>query len=233
MNTESISNFFSLRAQRLSSVNPLSAVMYQDSNPDLAEARDLYEKNTLLPKMFLEKNSIVLDYGCGTARLGKYLAPVIGEYIGIDPSQDFIDYAEKELAPYLNVKLICGATEKLNSLGAEPDRIIIGGVTQYLEDQDLADMLKTVSLFFENSKKAVILYLRTSVSCRDKFELNQVWSEELQSYYSAIYRSAEEMKYFLEKNISNCSIIESGPAYPKELGNRIETMQYYWVIKNA
>ncbi len=129
MNTESISNFFSLRAQRLSSDNPLSAVMYQDSNPKLAEARDLYEKNSLLPKIFLEKNSVVLDYGCGTARLGKYLAPVIGQYIGIDPNQEFIDYAERELAAYLNVKLICGATEKLKSLGVEGYRIIIGGVT--------------------------------------------------------------------------------------------------------
>ncbi len=94
-------------------------------------------------------------------------------------------------------------------------------------------MLKAVSHFFENPEKAVMLYLRTSVSCYDKFELNQVWSEELKSYYSAIYRSVEEMKYFLENYIGNCSIIESGPAYPKELGNRIETMQYYWVLKNG
>lgn len=232
MDNENILKFFELRAQRLDTSNPLTAVMYQDSNPDLALARDAYEKKYLIPKLNINKHSRILDFGCGTARLGAFLSSEIAEYIGIDPSPNFIEYALKELSGLGNTKLICGGVEALKTITNAPNKIIIGGVTQYLEHQALEELFKEINRYFENSKEELTLYLRTSVSRGVGFELNNVWSNELNSHYSAIYRSVKDMEYQINKHIRKYVISESGEAFPAELGNRVETTQFFWVIKN-
>jgi ubiquinone/menaquinone biosynthesis C-methylase UbiE len=232
MESLNVSKFFELRAQRLDTSNPLTAVMYQDTNPDLAIARDVYEKEYLIPKLKINKYSRILDYGCGTARLGAYLGLDVAEYIGIDPSPHFIEYATRELSELGNVKLICGGVEVLRTVTNAPNIIIIGGVTQYMEHQALEELLKEINRFFENSKEELTLYLRTSVSRGEGFELNNVWSEELNSHYSAIYRSVEDMEYQINSQLRKCFVSESGEAFPSRLGNRVETTQFFWVIKS-
>lgn len=46
---ESVARFFHERAQKLETVGPIRAVIYQDKHPDLAEKQDIAEKERLLP----------------------------------------------------------------------------------------------------------------------------------------------------------------------------------------
>lgn len=232
MEHQNISKFFELRAQRLDTSDPLTAVMYQDTNPDLALARDAYEKEYLIPKLNINKQSRILDFGCGTARLGAFFGADVAEYIGIDPSPHFIQYAIKELSGLGNTKLICGGVDAIRTITNVPNKIIIGGVTQYMEHQALEELFKEINRYFENSKEELTLYLRTSVSRGVGFELNNVWSKELNAHYSAIYRSVKDMEYQINNHLRECVVSESGEAFPAELGNRVETTQFFWVIKS-
>ena len=233
MKKEDVSKFFALRAEKLSTPNPLSAVMYQDSNPGLAVARDVYEREKLLPKILINSESRLLDYGCGTARLGTHFAPVVSRYIGIDPNPDFIKYANTTLSEFSNVSLMCGDIGTLDGLSIVPNRIILGGVTQYLDNDELTLLLEKICGYFKNSIETVILYLRTSISRGSEFELNQIWSEELNSHYSAIYRNQQDMERIIATHFEGHATVDKGEAFPQELGNRVETTQYYWIIQSA
>ena len=58
--------------------------------------------------MELDKNKSVLEIGVGTGRLAVRVAPLCGEFCGIDISPKTIDRAKENLAEYRNIDLICG-----------------------------------------------------------------------------------------------------------------------------
>ncbi len=49
INKGAVLNFFEKRAQKINQLGPIRAVIYQDKNPNLAEKRDIAEKNLLFP----------------------------------------------------------------------------------------------------------------------------------------------------------------------------------------
>jgi SAM-dependent methyltransferase len=55
------------------------------------------DKSFRIVKKIIEKNSTVVDVGCGTGRLGFHLADHCGEYVGIDLSSRNISTAKKKL----------------------------------------------------------------------------------------------------------------------------------------
>ena len=57
--------------------------------------------------MELDKNKSVLEIGVGTGRLAVRVAPLCGQFCGIDISPKTIDRAKENLAEYRNIDLIC------------------------------------------------------------------------------------------------------------------------------
>jgi 2-polyprenyl-3-methyl-5-hydroxy-6-metoxy-1,4-benzoquinol methylase len=55
---------------------------------------------------FINKDSVVLDVGCGIGRVEKYLAPHVKEIFGVDISRRMIKIAKKALENYDNVYFI-------------------------------------------------------------------------------------------------------------------------------
>ena len=67
---------------------------------------------------FTTRESRVLDLGCGVGRIGRYLAPRVHEYWGLDVSGEMIRLAQERLAEFPNVQLVVGDGE---SLAGVPD----------------------------------------------------------------------------------------------------------------
>ena len=58
--------------------------------------------------MELDKNKSVLEIGVGTGRLAVRVAPLCGEFCGIDISPKTIDRAKENLVDFSNITLLCG-----------------------------------------------------------------------------------------------------------------------------
>ena len=57
--------------------------------------------------MELNKDKSVLEIGVGTGRLAVRVAPLCGEFYGVDISSKTIERAKENLSEFENVKLTC------------------------------------------------------------------------------------------------------------------------------
>ncbi len=90
-----IRSFFTNRETRLATEHPLTAVLYQDHDPALAEARDKAEKERLLDLIEARSGDRVLDVACG---VGRWATPLIdrgADYRGIDFAEGLLAAARE------------------------------------------------------------------------------------------------------------------------------------------
>ncbi len=67
-----------------------------DQNPDYAKNLDKYEKEIIIPKLNITRNSNILDIGCGVGRLADDIVPICNYYLGTDFAEDLISIAKKD-----------------------------------------------------------------------------------------------------------------------------------------
>ncbi len=73
----------------------------------LQDYMDKWDGQAFIDKMELNKNKSVLEIGVGTGRLAVRVAPLCGEFCGVDISPKTIDRAKENLAEFSNVRLTC------------------------------------------------------------------------------------------------------------------------------
>lgn len=73
----------------------------------LRDYMDKWDGQAFIDKMKLDKEKSVLEIGVGTGRLAVRVAPLCGQFYGIDISPKTIERAKENLFGYENVKLIC------------------------------------------------------------------------------------------------------------------------------
>ena len=77
-----------------------------DSEP-LREYMDKWDGQAFIDKMELDKDKTILEIGVGTGRLAVRVAPLCGEFYGVDISSKTIERAKENLAEFENVRLTC------------------------------------------------------------------------------------------------------------------------------
>ncbi len=73
----------------------------------LRDYMDKWDGQTFIDKMELNKDKSVLEIGVGTGRLAVRVAPLCGEFYGVDVSLKTIKRAKENLAEFKNVRLTC------------------------------------------------------------------------------------------------------------------------------
>ena len=73
----------------------------------LREYMDKWDGQVFIDKMQLDENKTVLEIGVGTGRLAIRVAPLCGEFYGVDISPKTIERAKDNLAKLENVSLTC------------------------------------------------------------------------------------------------------------------------------
>lgn len=73
----------------------------------LQDYMDKWDGPTFIDQMQLDKNKSVFEIGVGTGRLATRVAPLCGEFYGVDISHKTIERAKENLAEYSNVTLTC------------------------------------------------------------------------------------------------------------------------------
>lgn len=74
----------------------------------LREYMDKWDGQNFIDKMELETQKSVLEIGVGTGRLAVRVAPLCGQFYGIDISPNTIKRAKENLSAQTNVNLYCG-----------------------------------------------------------------------------------------------------------------------------
>ena len=215
-------------------------VNYQDKHPELALERDRYEKETVLPLLGLRKGSRVLDIGCGVARWAT--AGVLGTisdegiYVGVDYTASMLELAKKNTEAYGNCRFFCGSFQEILSVlpqelrAAKFDVVLVNGVMMYINDEDISSCLGNVNSLLAPGG---IAYIKESVGFTERLTLNESYSDELTSNYSAIYRSIEEYDALLGQQLpaGEFTVLERDDMWKWNLHNRRETTAYYWIIR--
>lgn len=229
-----ISRFFDKRAEKYSEVYPYVAVNYQDSTPKLTFERDEAEKKKITPLLKVNQSTTVLDVGCGIGRWADSLHEVVGYYLGTDFSEKLVNIAKQRFSERSNVNFQNLRAQDTNSanIGAlkKFDTIIISGLLIYLNDESVLQFFKNLNDLASDSS---IIYIREPVAAKERLTLNKIFSEELTSEYSAIYRTRDELFALLSGTLTNYgfSVMEEGNLFSEQLSNRKETHQHYIILE--
>lgn len=229
-----ISHFFESRAEKYNEVYPYVAVNYQDSNPKLTFERDEAEKKKITPLLKLNRTSTVLDVGCGIGRWADSLHELVGYYHGTDFSKKLINIAQKRFSEQQHVNFQSLRAQDTNSTNLKVvkkfDTVIVSGLLIYLNDEGVLQVFNNLT---ELASDNALIYIREPVATHERLTLNKMYSEELTSEYSAIYRTRDEIFALLKVTLleSGFSVLEEGALLPKQLSNRKETEQHYIILE--
>lgn len=230
-----VAAFFSGRARRATSAEPLTSVLYQDGNPELARARDQHEKQLIVPELALSEQDSVLDVGCG---IGRWAQPVLdagAHYCGTDFSDELLHVARTRIT-HPNARFVTCPIQSLNVETLDQpggfSRVIVAGVLIYLNDTDLLRALTAVAA---SAASRCLIYLREPVATGDRLTLDQHWSSDLDQSYSAVYRSEPELLSAFGRTLlaTGFTLRTAADLYPADLNNRADTKQRYYLLERG
>ncbi len=211
-----------------------------DTDPELAEKRDLYEAEQFIQRLkragIADRSIKILDIGCGVGRWADIYRGKEGcEYVGVDFSEEMIRIAKEEYEGESHFSFYVGRFQDLseilkkNGCDGEYDLVIITGVFMYINDSDVPCCISQLIPFV---KEGGVIYINNPVCLQSRLTLKDFYSKELQSQYSAIYRTIEEWEEINGDNYpSEFKTVECDFTYPEDMRNRSDTADYYWVIK--
>lgn len=234
LNRREIADFFEQRAHKFSAATPLTAILYQDNHPEIAEQRDALERERVLPLLALSGEERVLDVGCGIGRWGAAISGLVDTYHGIDASPSLIELARSYCRrdnTFFHAIGVDDLTDDWLAAHGPFDRVICSGILIYLDDQQVASLLAALS---RGLAPGAIVYVREPMGLTARLTLASEWSAELQSRYSAIYRSPEEIVAALAEAFPPPHH-EVDPATllfdQADLNNRAETRQHFCIVR--
>ena len=111
------------------------------------------------------------------------------------------------------------------------NRILIVGILMYLNDVDMADSLRQIEKVCETKS---VICIREPIAIEERLTLKDFFSEELNDYYNAIYRTRDELMVSINEMFLNKGfrIKEEGFLFDDDtLNNRKETAQYYYILE--
>ena len=76
-----------------------------------------------------------------------------------------------------------------------------------------------------------LFYFEESVGKKERITLNHIWSDNLNAYYGAIYRTREEYKSLIEECMNGVEFIEEGYLQCLDKEEHAETSHWYALFK--
>lgn len=217
---DTVEEFWNSRAQR-TDLPLLNRAMFQEKHGDLAQRRDGNEKIRVKQILdpYLPRDVVALDAGCGTGRLTFWLAKFCTAVVGFDLSSGFIELC-KEQQERDKVRNASFFVRSLTDfwLGVY-DLIVISGVCLHTTDEMWPEIMHCLE---RASKPGTLIVIRESMGKAGRYSLENVWSAELETYYSAIYRDPD---WFLGLFGQFCDVYYNEPLFPASMEKWRETEQ--------
>ncbi len=226
INKENIKDFFDKRAEK--KVESLMTITSFQEKENL-DQRQEEESKIVLENIDLNGKKI-LEIGCGIGRWAEIFHDKCDTYLGLDFAKNLIKIA-KENYNYENCYFqeMSAVDIKIDELLVKPpfDIIFIAGVLVFLNDEDIPKMINQINKLISHEKT---IYIRETISLMDtRLTLKDFYSENLETNYSAIYRTKEELIDFF-KEFKDITDIKDDTIY-ETLKKYDETGYRYFIIK--
>lgn len=194
---EDVRNFYDSRARATGTMdNPYMAVLLGDQNPDHAVKWNQFEADFILPQLNIDRESTVLDIGCGIGRWAEQVSPLCGEYVGTDFSPEMAKVAaqrcgrDRSNCKFLNLSFQETAGYRFEK---KFNRVLICGVCMYINDAELKQCFEgLLGLLDEHC----VMYLTETVAVKTRLTLDNLPSAALKTDYSVIYRTPDEYRAY-------------------------------------
>ena len=225
-------SFYNQRAKTIKNrEQEYTTVLLGDQDPEYAVKWDEYEKGFVLPKIMLNRNKVVLDLGCGMGRLADAVSDKVKEYYGVDFSSEMIAVAKQNVRNnncHFYTMSIVDALSDPKITARKYDLVLMAGVSMYINEDELKESYR---LLRNLVNKDSLFYFEESVGKVERLTLNHIWSEDLQDYYGAIYRTREEYKSLIDEYINGVEYIEEGYMNFLDKEEQTETSHWYALLQ--
>lgn len=187
---ENVNNFWLKRSRQTPGGDPTSWVWF-DTNPATLAERAERETALVLDKMQLEPSFKVLDLGGGYGRWSLRFASCVDKVVCVEFQDAFLEKG-REYVKAAGVKNIEFVKDDVKNFSSEEkfDRIFLSGIIQYLNDADFEKVLRNIQSML--SDRGMVFLVESSSILKDRFVIDNKYSEALEDTYSAIYRTAGE-----------------------------------------
>lgn len=225
-------SFYNQRAKTIKNrEQEYTTVLLGDQDPEYAVKWDEYEKGFVLPKLMLNRNKVVLDLGCGMGRLADAVSDKVKEYYGVDFSSEMIAVAKQNVRNnncHFYTMSVVDALSDPKITARKYDLVLMAGVSMYINEDELKESYRLISNLVN---KDSLFYFEESVGKIERLTLNHIWSEDLQDYYGAIYRTREEYKSLIDEYINGVEYIEEGYMNFLDKEEQSETSHWYALLQ--
>lgn len=225
-------SFYNQRAKTIKNRDQeYTTVLLGDRDPEYAVKWDEYEKGFVLPKIMLNRNKVVLDLGCGMGRLADAVSDKVKEYYGVDFSSEMIAVAKQNVRNnncHFYTMSVVDALSDPKITARKYDLVLMAGVSMYINEDELKESYR---LLRNLVNKDSLFYFEESVGKIERLTLNHIWSEDLQDYYGAIYRTREEYKSLIDEYINGVEYIEEGYMNFLDKEEQSETSHWYALLQ--
>ena len=211
MDSEKIKKFWDSQADKYIHL-PAEGIANLEEDPELLRFKVEQEKKKIMGRINLPPESRVLDLGTGTGQWAFRFAERGWQVVGVEYSEKMLDLANAEFRrrQYSNVELIHLAAQ--DYICDYPfDLIFISGLLIYLCDEDCRRLANNCAL---NTTSGARLILRDGTGISGRHEINNRYSENLNAYYSASYRTAEQYVSLFEQ--SGFNLLSDEDMFPAE-----------------
>ena len=211
IDTENTVSFYDQRAKTIKNrKQEYTTVLLGDQDPDFSVKWDAYEKQFILPKLKLNQDKVILDIGCGIGRWAEAVADQCKEYYGVDFSSEMIAVAKENIKNencHFYAMSAVDAVSNPKIIDRKYDIVLDVGVSMYINEEELVECYQGLKKLADRD---TLFYFEESVGKKERITLNHIWSDNLNAYYGAIYRTREEYKSLIEECMNGVEFIEEG-----------------------
>ena len=239
IDTGSIHDFYAKRAIDKVAIDvDAPVVLCADKAPEKIEYWTKYEIENRLPLFKLDNSCKVLELGFGTGRIAKYLTDTAELYVGIDYVKEFVELAKQRndikkndhtyflnasLQEFVNKEVELPINTKFNRF------IISGGVLMYINEEMLKDCISKLVAFLDEK---CIIYVSEPIALSERLTLNKFYSDNLDSEYSAIYRTISEYNQIFKPLYDNgFRLTIEEEFFTDDIKNQKETKQWLFILE--
>ncbi|KPI55048.1 class I SAM-dependent methyltransferase [Clostridioides difficile] len=229
---DTVQEFWNKRAKKHIPENPYISVKCNDQNPDYVNTLDKYEKEIIIPKLNITRNSNILDVGCGVGRLADDIASICNYYLGTDFAEELIAIAKKRFSNNDCDFQVCDFINILHDTKIKSkmpfNTILLAGVAMYINDDELKIALKNL---LEILDEKAIIYMSEPIGIKKRLTLKEFYSKELNSEYNVIYRTIEEYKEILKPLLDEGFKIIESKSFLTDISQYSDTERHYFILK--
>ena len=232
IDTENTVSFYDQRAKTIKNrKQEYTTVLLGDQDPDFSVKWDAYEKQFIFPKLKLNQDKVILDIGCGIGRWAEAVADQCKEYYGVDFSSEMIAVAKENIKNencHFYAMSAVDAVSNPKITDRKYDIVIDVGVSMYINEEELVECYQGLK---QLADRDTLFYFEESVGKKERITLNHIWSDNLNAYYGAIYRTREEYKSLIEECMNGVEFIEEGYLQCLDKEEHAETSHWYALFK--